>query len=140
MQHALCCLNAAVACAITDICCPPAVCWHALTLQAATASLSWTCVYPTNAADDPTGAQGGSTKGNPHPQRMPGAHQILQITGSRGGHFGAAVDTQGRVLTFGAGKLPRLVVYWQASQACGVLVERCLCRSAMIACMRMRRP
>ena len=46
---------------------------------------------------------GGSTKGNPRPQRMPGAHQITQITGARGGHFGAAVDTQGRVLTFGAG-------------------------------------
>ena len=46
---------------------------------------------------------GGSTKGNPLAQRMPGAHQITQITGARGGHFGAAVDTQGRVLTFGAG-------------------------------------
>ena len=29
--------------------------------------------------------------------------QAAQITGARGGHFGAAVDTQGRVLTFGAG-------------------------------------
>ena len=48
---------------------------------------------------------GGSTKGNPLPQRMPGAHQLTQVTGARGGHFGAAVDTQGRVLTFGAGEI-----------------------------------
>ena len=80
-------------------------------------------------------AQGGSTKGNPHPQRMPGAHQILQITGARGGHFGAAVDTQGRVLTFGAGKpslssalipSPRMLGFQRpaCAPACGCAVKQ----------------
>ena len=67
-------------------------------------SVTSACPMTRPAAEACCAVQGGSTKGNPNPQRMPGAHQITQITGARGGHFGAAVDTQGRALTFGAGE------------------------------------
>ncbi|KAK9787374.1 hypothetical protein WJX73_008576 [Symbiochloris irregularis] len=51
---------------------------------------------------------GGSTKANAKPQRLPCAQQVRQVTGSSGGNFGAAVDSQGRVLTFGAGRSGQL--------------------------------
>ena len=63
---------------------------------------------------------GGSTKANAKPQRLPCAHQVLQVAGSAGGNFGAAVDSHGRVLTFGAGGWPLgacIWCFWYSQQA-----------------------
>ncbi|GAB4821868.1 hypothetical protein N2152v2_008914 [Parachlorella kessleri] len=51
---------------------------------------------------------GGSCKNTASPSKLPWARDIVSLAASAGGRFAAAVDAQGRLLTFGAGKAGQL--------------------------------